>query len=442
MSKLSGFIIITLYGLLIIAPLIIAPAVMPSYEKIYTFETAKGLAMMSFMILMLQPVLAGRFSWIERPFGQDIVLRFHKYMAVFATVMLLFHPPGIATGHHGWSLLYSVEVDWPIWFGRSALVVLLTSMLFSLGMITKRLTFERWRLVHDIINPLLLVLIFIHSFFMGNDLQARQMQMLWYIMIAGAVSVFLYHRLLRPRLLRRHDYTVTDVIEEADGVHTLKLAPGGNRPIFSYRPGQFHFITLHREKDLPEEEHHFTISSSPTRGNHISSTIKSLGDFTATIGRTRKGDTATVHGPFGRFSYTFHPEDRDLVFIAGGIGITPLMSMLRYMNDTKDRVPVTLFYANKDEQSIVFRKELEEIAAGRSANLTLIHVLQNPGENWQGETGHLDREMIKKYCGADLGGKTFYLCGPPGLVKAMLSTLLAMDIKYQRIRTEIFSFID
>ncbi|MDW7773913.1 MAG: ferredoxin reductase family protein [Desulfobulbaceae bacterium] len=438
----TGIFPIILYGLLIVLPLFTAAVVMPSYDKVFTFEAAKALALMIFAILMLQPVLAGRFKWIERPYGLDIMLRFHKYMAMFVTAVIILHPLGISTGYHGTSILYSADVYWPVWFGRSALLVLLLSMLFSLTMVTNRLPFERWRLLHDILNPLLLILIFVHSYFTGIDLQARRMQYLWYVYFAAALGVFCYHRLLRPRLLGRRRYTVTGIVTEAPDVHTVTLVPAPGQKIFPYLPGQFHFLTLHRGPGLPVEEHHFTLSSSPSQKEYLSSTIKTLGDFTATIARTRKGDTATVHGPFGRFSHTLHPDDRDLVFIAGGIGITPLMSMLRFMRDTGDLRPVTLFYANRDESSIVFKKELETIAVSKSANLSLVHILEKPDRDWQGEKGRLNGDMIKKYCGADLQGKTFYVCGPPGLVAAILKILAALDIGQKRIRTEIFSFVN
>ena len=190
------------------------------------------------------------------------------------------------------------------------------------------------------------------------------------------------------------------------------------------------------------EEHHWTISSSPAQKSYISSTIKAVGDFTATIGRTRIGDTAAVHGPFGRYSYVLHPEERDLVFLAGGIGITPLMAMLRHMRDVGDTRSVTLLYANKKEAGIVFRDELQQIAAGKNPNLSLIHVLSRPHENWTGETGHLDRDKIEKYCGPNLDEKTFYVCGPVKMAEGVMGILRKMGVPEWRIRREIFSFLD
>jgi ferredoxin-NADP reductase len=174
----------------------------------------------------------------------------------------------------------------------------------------------------------------------------------------------------------------------------------------------------------------------------VSSTIKALGDFTSTMGQTRVGDRAAVHGGFGRFSYVLYPKERDLVFIAGGIGITPLMSMIRHMQDTRDTRQVLLLYANKDQSGIVFSRELSEIEAGGHPSLRVVHVLGSPGPGWKGETGFVDEEKILRLCGDDLDGKIFYVCGPSGLIDAVLDALTGLGVEDYRIRIEIFSFLD
>jgi ferredoxin-NADP reductase len=261
-------------------------------------------------------------------------------------------------------------------------------------------------------------------------------------MLFLALLILIWHRLLRPLQRKRQPYHVVDVRQETDDVWTVSLAPPPGEVIPAHAPGQFHFITFFRGRGLPEEEHHWTIASSPMDKYHIRSTIKALGDFTSTIKDTRIGDTAAVQGPFGRFSYVFHPGEKDLVFLAGGIGITPLMSMLRHMRDLRDDRFVTLIYANSEASQIVFRHELAEIEQGGAPRLQVVHVLSHPDEHWTGETGHIDQETIRKYCGDHFKGKTFYVCGPPGMVKRILDVLASLGVLHQQIRLEIFSFLD
>ena len=441
----KGMCRVFLYILLVISPVIVVTFFNPGalHQKGILYEIAKSMALVAFMILMLQPVLAGRFKWIEAPYGMDILIRFHRHMGIFAVALLVLHPVLLAAGGAGWKLLYSLNLPWYIWVGKIALVILLINGGLSLFQTPLKIKFEKWRFWHDVLGPTTLALAFVHSWYTGRNLENPLLKWIWSAMLIIAAGVFVYHRFLRPRKLSRYPYRVLEVKPEIEDVWSVTLAPPrGTKKVFDYVPGQFHFITFHRDRGLPEEEHHWTISSSPTEQGFLTSTIKALGDFTATIGETRPGDTATVHGPFGRFSYIFHPEERDLVFIAGGIGVTPLRSMLRHMKDTEKDRSVLFIYANPDEKSIVFRRELEKIAEGDFPRLKLVHVLENPGPNWTGEQGMVDREKIERLCKNKLKTAGFYVCGPPGLLEAVIGHLKDLGVPDKRIHLEIFSFLD
>ncbi len=437
-----GTLKIILYGILVLLPLVIAIIARPYTDKTFLYEIGRGAALMAFMILMLQPLLAGRFKWIERSFGLDIVIRFHRNAAIIAAGLLIAHPL-LLTDVHGISLLISLDVPWSVNFGKAALLFLAANLVLSLYFLPRSMKFERWRFFHDIIGPTILVLAFIHSYLQGHDLKnIAALRGLWIAIFTVAVAAFIYHRLIRPRRLARRPYRVTEVNRETGDVWTVKLAPPDGQPINAYHPGQFHFLTFLRGGGLPVEEHHWTISSSPTEKGFVRSTIKELGDFTATIGKTNPGDRALVHAPFGRFSYTFHPEEKNLVFIAGGIGITPIRSMLIHLRDTRSSRNVLLLYANSDRDNIVFYDELTEIAKGSHPNLRVIHVLQNPPDQWSGETGKIDEGMIRKYIGEDKAVNGYYICGPPGLVSSSINILKSLGVEDKRIHTEIFSFLD
>lgn len=437
----SGLARIVLYILIVTLPVWLTTGLSEKSGGT-AIDMGRNLALIGFMILIMQFLLAARVKWIERAFGLDILIRFHKYMALCAAFFILLHPLLLALGGMGWKLLIGLNLPWYIWVGKAALILVLANVLVSKYQDRLGLPFERWRLGHDVLAPVILLGVFFHSWFAGDDLELFSMQVLWAGALVLAVSMFVYHRFLRPSSLRRHPYQVQELIQETEDVWTVNIIPPQGQSIPDYHPGQFHFLTFFRDPALPVEEHHWTISSSPSQKEYISSTIKAVGDFTSTIGRTKPGDTVAVHGPFGRFSYALHPQERDLVFLAGGIGITPLMAMLRHMRDNRDTRSVTLLYANRREDQIVFRQELEEIAAGQWPNLQLVHVLSRPEEHWSGESGHIDQDKIEKFCGHNLTEKVFYICGPLRLSKALISTLRNMGVPDKRIRHEIFSFLD
>jgi predicted ferric reductase len=426
----------------ILSPLIVLSLSSPQTHHGVIYDTGRHFALIVAAILIMQVVLAARLRIVDRYFGLNNIFPFHRNMAVLAGSLLLLHPFLLAWGGQKWNLVTSLDLPWYIWVGRLTFFILLANVFMAVSRDKVGVKFETWRLGHDISGLFILAGAFVHSWYAGGDLAASLPLRLWWLaLFALAVGLFAYHRLVRPLLLKRHPYRVIEVKLEADGVWTLKFAPpeGGRR--FDFLPGQWQFVTLLRGRGLPEEEHHFTISSSPAQENYHTSTIKELGDFTGTIGQGKPGDLAVIHAPFGIFSHTRRPEVRDLVYIAGGIGITPFMSNLRHMRDARADKRVLLLYANRRETDIVFRAELSEIEAGPYPELAVVHALSRPADDWPGERGHLDQDKLRRLCGRDrLERATFYLAGPPGMLEAVIKALRDLKIPDSRISVEYFTF--
>ncbi|MFW6126835.1 MAG: ferric reductase-like transmembrane domain-containing protein [Thermodesulfobacteriota bacterium] len=431
--------LLLVYLLIILSPLLVVSLFGPETYHGLAYDIGRHLALVGFAILVMQVVLAARLRWVDRAVGLNLAYVLHRNMGIVALAFLLTHPLLLAAGGLGWDFLIRWDVPWFIWLARLGLLTLLMIVPVSLLWDRLGLQFETWRLGHDLAGPFILVLVFVHSWYAGGDLSLVPLQILWLALITLGVVLYTYHRLVRPRLLRRHPYRVTDVQQEVPGVWTLTFAPPPGREDFDFLPGQWQFLTLLRGRNLPEEEHHFTISSSPRQKGSHTSTIKEVGDFTATIGQTKPGDEAVIQGPFGRFSHVVHPELRDLVFIAGGIGITPLMSNLRHLRDTGTDKKVLLLYANSTEADIAFRDELAAMEAGEKPQLQVVHIISHPGDDWTGEKGHLDREKLSRLCGDRLAKSTFFISGPPGLVAAMLSSLDEVGVDQSRISVEYFA---
>jgi len=428
-----------LYLLLVVSPLLVISVVRPETHNSLVYDIGRHLALLGFVLLVLQVVLASRLRSVDRAVGLNLAYVFHRNMGIFAAALLLTHPLLLAAGGLGGNFLIKWDVPWYIWLARLALVFLLILVTVSLLWDRLGLKFETWRLGHDVSGPVILVLVFVHSWYAGGDLTLLPLKILWVAFISLAVVLYTYHRLVRPRLLRRRPYQVTEVRQEVPRVWTLSFAPPPGQPRFEFLPGQWQFLTLYRGRGLPVEEHHFTISSSPAEPDFHTSTIKEVGDFTATIGQTRAGDQAVIHGPFGRFSHILHPQARDLVFIAGGIGITPLMSNLRHMRDTGSDKEVLLLYANSTPEDIVFREELAQMEAAKKPRLRVVHIISRPGPDWTGEKGRLDRQKLQRLCGDRLDRSTFFLSGPPGLVAAMVIILEDLGVEPSRLSVEYFS---
>jgi predicted ferric reductase len=429
-----GVLLGAAYPLLIVTPLAIFAIASPHSKHALVTEIGVNCAVVAFTILVLQFVITARLHWVEAPFGLDIVLRFHRAMAMVAIGLLCIHPLLIGSDQ-GWGLLTDWRVSWLIWAGRLALLFLFALVALVIYRHVLRLRYETWRQIHNVVAFLLLALAFLHSLALGDDFEKKPARALWAALPAVAWSAWFYGRLARTRLLERNPCKVVSMVSEAPGVWTLTLETSLNRPLH-HAPGQFQFLRLLGSSVLAEE-HPFSIASSPSEDGLISMTIKEIGDYTSTVGRIEVGDLAVVHGPFGRFSHVFHSNDDDLVFVAAGIGITPLMSMLRYMRDRQDSRRVLLVYANRGTADIVFRTELESIESGGFPALNTIHILSRPPLDWAGPSGRLDTESLRSLCGG-FSGKAFFICCPPTMASGLIRGLRNAGVGPGRIQADYF----
>jgi predicted ferric reductase len=440
-------VIILLYCAVVFGPAIIVSCIVDR-ELLSNFSMTKAAdlaALIAVAVLSMQFVLSARLRWIERPFGLDRIMLFHRCMAIFAVALLLMHPLLLAAdpnGNAGWKLLYAFSFSgdgWKIMIGKASLIILLTTVVVSLFRLSLKVEYQWWLKMHNLFALCIISGGFIHSFLVGPHINGNALMVtLWIAYALVALGALFYNRFILAATLTARAYRVTDVKQETGSVWTLTMAAPGNGPAYDYLPGQFHFLTLYRASEARHEQHPFTISSSPADRASISSSIKASGDYTATIHKIVIGDRAALLGPFGRFSYLLYPSEKNIVFIAGGIGITPFISMVRYMRDTGDMCDVLLLYGNRREKDIAFRKELEDIAAKGVPRLRMVHVLSQADGNWTGEQGHITGELIRREC-KRLEGRVFYLCGPPVMMTGLVKDLKKAGVKRGNIRYERFS---
>jgi predicted ferric reductase len=431
-----GALLCAVYPLAAIAPLVALHILSPRTDHSMTTQLGINCALVGFTLLSMQFVLTARLPWIEAAFGLDLIVRFHRVMALVIVALLCAHPVLIASDQ-GWRLITRFHARWYIWTGRIALLLLLAQVISAMLRRVMRLPYERWKQIHNGVALSILALGFVHGMRTGDELRNVGGQMLWAVMPAVGLATWLYSRAIRPHLLARRPFRVQSVKLEAPRVWTVTLSTPPGRP-FRFFPGQFQFLRL-LDSDAPAEEHPFSIASSSSQTDRVGLTIKACGDFTALIERIRVGDRATVQGPFGRFSHDLHPGEKDLVFVAGGVGITPLMSMLRAMYDRRESRQVTLIYASRGPDDILFTAELVALEATQSPALKVIYVLSGPPSWWTGETGHVDARRLREWCGG-LEDKAFYMCCPTRMNAELVRGLRNLGVSPRHIHCDSFSF--
>ena len=428
-SRGARVVLVVAYLVVVATPVVIASFAGLRVGGRLLVRLGADAALLGFAILALQVLLSARLRLLDRPFGLDVVMRFHKYLAIAAGVLLVLHPVLLALGHRS-AWLFSRETGWRINLGKAGYVLLLLVILSALLFRRLHVNYQSWRFLHK--GAVLLVPIgAVHAFSTGTDLGSVGVKVYLGLLLCAALAVFLYRNAIVP-FWRSRRFAVAGVEPATHNTWTLTLRPE-RRALFPYRPGQFMFLKLVRP-GRRSEEHPFTVSSSPTQEGMITATIKESGDFTNTIGETRTGGRALVEGPFGRFSF-LHQNPKRFLFIAGGVGITPTMSMLRYLRDTDDRRPVTLIYGNREERDIIFRQELDRLPR----DVKVIHVLSDPGADWSGLRGYVTAETIQEQAGGVLGEADVYLCGPPVMMKKVMAALKSLGVHRRRIHYERFA---
>jgi ferredoxin-NADP reductase len=203
---------------------------------------------------------------------------------------------------------------------------------------------------------------------------------------------------------------------------------------FSFKPGQYMMVTV--RSDTKELVHPFSISSSPTDQDFIEFTKKLTGsEYSSRLREMKPGDWASIDGPYGKF--TCECEFEKILFLAGGIGITPFYSIIKYCTVKKLPTSMKLLYGVKNEKEIAFKTELDEMQH-QNPNLNVVYVVFEPSSNWKGRTGIITADLIQNEV-PDFTEYLFYLCGPPGMVIAMQKLAASLGLPETQIKMESFA---
>ena len=230
--------------------------------------------------------------------------------------------------------------------------------------------------------------------------------------------------------------TVERIERETPDTLSLYLLTEDPAPVH-YRPGQF--LTCCFVIDGEERRRAYSLSA-PAEHGRLRITVKHLpeGRVSAFIHESLKvGDRFRILGPSGDFVLT--PDIHRAVFIAAGAGITPIRGLLEVLLQREGDAPVTLIYASRDEDSIIFRDELDALSRSHPA-LTLHYILSQPTKRWQGASGRLDEARLSALLdGLDDSGRTHYfLCGPEGFLTMARQSLRALSVSSDRRHEEHF----
>jgi ferredoxin-NADP reductase len=224
---------------------------------------------------------------------------------------------------------------------------------------------------------------------------------------------------------------VLAVFDETPDIRTFRMArPEG----FEFKAGQF--VAIRVRADGKEHVRCYSVSSAPAARGHLEISVKRLGVVSGALhAMVRPGSMMSVKAPVGAFVYPAG-EDRPIVLIAGGVGITPLMSMLRHAVDEEPMRPVTLFYSAKTQEDIAFYDELR-LLNRRHAQLRVCFAITTGDAPRESFPGHVNEALLTTIA-PDLAHASCFVCGPQPMIEAMTTTLVALGVPRAQIHFEIF----
>lgn len=440
--RLSGPVLAFVYLAICLSPLVLIvlqPVVAPfgPWEKA---GAATGLVALAAMAV--QFLTSGRFEGVSGRLGIDRIMEFHKIAAWAVLLALILHP-----------FLYVV----PTWManpalGQERLTAYLTLPHYRSGVVAlgalvllvpgaflrDRLPgpYEFWRATH-----VLLALVAVggglhHALTVGRISAVGVVHGFWWIVAATVALVMAVLYGWRWYRLHARPWHLRSVTRLADRTWELDIQPAAGTPDLRYKAGQFIWMTEGARR-FPLLDHPFSIADSPLRKG-LSLIIKEAGDFTNGIGSLAPGTLIGIDGPHGSFTLDRN-EARAFALVAGGVGIAPIMSLLRDLVARRDPRPVRLAYAVGDPDNFACLPEIE--AASDILDLKVLLVSEEAGPGFSGETGRLDHARLKALLdGLDPADVEVLMCGPGPMVAAVSDALFDLGVPLAQVEYERFDY--
>jgi predicted ferric reductase len=400
-------------------------------------STITGLLALS--ALVCAAVLPSRLRSLNRAFGIESVIDLHRFFGVATAALVFAHLACVVAAEPANINLLDLTTA-P---GRARAATVSTLALVALAVLTvlrtqARLSYELWKWSHVTLAAVVLGSAALHVLLLDQLVRDAVIGTMFLLFTLLLVLVLGHRWVWRPMIDPSTEFVIRDVRRENPTVSTLVLAPcsraGQQATSWAFAPGQFAWIRL--DRSVMAEEHPFTIASS-AHSDATEFTIRHTGDFTRALRRLPVGSTVWVDGPHGAFTNDVETS-AGFVMIAGGVGITPMMSMLRTAAHRHDSRPYRLVVVASAPQDLLFRTELAQLR--RLLDLEVTEVLRRPVEGWSGHTGDIGVELLSAVLGGghQAADVDYFICGPPALVSDALSSLDILGAPIDRIHTEQF----
>ena len=410
----------------------------------WPWYVARATGLEAYLILFLITVLGvGIYTKkLYRFIRSEDALVLHKHLSIFAGLLLVAHIVSLMLDTYIRFRWYEVFLPFASHFKNAYVGIgIIGFYLFAAILISSlffRARFPRqWRTLHYLTYPLFFIGL-IHGIFVGTDTQYLSIQIMYGI--TGTIGIALTaYRNAYPYLQKKYAVVVESAQLATKDIVDLTLTQDNGAAFPPFKPGQYVALAAYGANGKLGRKHYFSIAGSPNDRTRMRFGIRVLGHFTQSIAKMHHGDRLALFGPYGDF--TFDPETmRRVVFIAGGVGITPFLSTIRYAAENRLANDLTLIYSNKSRESTAFYDEISAIAE-ENQHLKAFFLMSEEKPTTEEEArlfGRLDETKLRYATGNELTNTYFFLCGPPPFMDAATKLLRRCGVSPYFIRKEQF----
>ncbi len=433
---LAGWVGLFLFVLVV--PLLVSWALISTATTTLAEGIATATGLLSLSVLFVALVLPARMRSLVSTLGIEKILRGHRLLAMTALGLVTAHIVFVLfTDPRGFSTFDFRDTTAAAWAGSLSTAALATAVGLALRRRKRRPRYEGWRLLHIALAALVVVTAFLHVWWLDNLIDNAVFGG-WFLLLTAATLVIASRRWVwLPWRAHRRSYLLEEVLPEAGDAVTLVIHAHGHegRP---FAAGQFAWLKI-GSSSFVFEEHPFTITSTAEQPHRKTFTIKALGDFSELLRGLRPGRRVFLDGPYGGFTIDGLERSQGFVLIAGGVGITPMLSMLRTLSDRNDQRHHHLMIGARTVEELMLRSEIDKLRD--ALDLAVTEVIEAPPAEWVGETGRIDTELLERCLPRHYRHHDYFLCGPPPMVVAVGRQLRDRGIPTRRIHTEQFEVV-
>lgn len=407
----------------------------PGSEKIDTYNGITHLlgqisGLIAMTMFALTFILSTRLKFIEDIFGGlDKAYIIHAIFGGTAFILAMFHPIFLVLKYIPADIRLAASYllpssHWSVNFGIIALLGMVLLLYFTFY---TKMRYNYWKISHKFFG-FFFIIAALHIFLI-TDLSQDYIFKGYYI-YATIVSIigfagFFYSLFIKNKLIRKAIYKIETIKQKNGQVHDIIMTPVF-KPI-KYKSGQFIFIQFFN-KHLSREPHPFSIASRSDY-EKIRVVIKNLGDYTSKLNMLKPGNRVSIEGPYGRFNH--ERNDRDQIWIAAGIGITPFIGMAEDVHHNKIKGKIDLYYSVRQQEDFISLDFFKKVQIDKK-NFNLIPWITS-------KKGRITANNIKNIS-KNFKNKEFYMCGPQPFKDDIRKGLIKHGVSKKNIFEEEFSF--